>query len=123
MFLSILVQINGLSTHKENSMSNQAGYKNRGNNTRKFLIPIMASGSLVYIDLAGVSKKDWTQHHGQTKDGAQVHSLETLQVADSLIVRRQDGKNFSVEKNDFEVMAKQVLEGIGYVVTAPEAAQ
>lgn len=79
---------------------------------------------LTTISIAGATARinasqlgTWTPHHGKTIGGVKVQSLASTVVGDSTLIKRDNDSVTSFKTNELEVMAVDMLTGLGYKVS------
>ena len=81
---------------------------------------IMENGTKAFVNTAEISQSKWNYHHGKTAAGQEVQSLQSTEVGNSLLIRKDNsGPTLSVSQDEFEVAAVQILTAKGFTVKSP----
>lgn len=94
--------------------------KTQGIQKQKSVPFIMESGTKAFVNPADISQSKWNYHHGKTAAGQEVQSLQTTEMGNSLLIRKDNsGPTLSVSQDEFEVAAVQILTAKGFSIKAP----
>ena len=94
--------------------------KNQKSGKQQVVPVLLETGVSALVNPKSIPEIKWTHHHGKTADGEQVHSLQSIKIGTSLILRKNTGGPvLSVLQAEFEVAAVQILTEMGYKMQAP----
>jgi len=98
---------------------NRGQRNSRGN--KQILKTVDEKGITQFTDANKIPQSLWESHHGKTAAGNQVHSLQTIVIGESVLIRTNAGRAISVLQDELEVCAKQFLQEKGYQIQAPNS--
>lgn len=77
----------------------------------------LSGGAKAFVDPLSIPQSDFTDYHGKTLDGADVHTASVGKIVGTMDVAIKHGEGyFTMPLNDFEVMCAGAAKDLGYKV-------